>query len=357
MWLPEVEYKKADQARAHLLHQLEKVYQAKPFEHPPGRQLAYTFRVVPSLTKPIRAEWDQLFGPSLDPKGRPIQPARQTVSRKERPFASGAFASPAEYATHVGAAEDNEASEDEQLLSQRLVVKRKRSAASTCEDVTHGGPNVDGNCGNKAKTAKPLSTDLSAPELRRPCKEAAGVQQSGTKKVTVAHLKNVVGTIADDSGESDGDDSIDGGHKTTPEASSKTDDASADAGTGVIGDALRAGEAGEWLSGEGLLKICKERGYWPDGEPVGRGYPSLYLEPEHAVSIGVGDKDAEGRVGGGRLDPPPSRNDYINFGVRSKPPPRTPMSFDFGHCATAPCTRNSCTSGLRDKTSPYCSHY
>ena len=69
-------------------------------------------------------------------------------------------------------------------------------------------------------------------------------------------------------------------------------------------------------SGERELRSIRELGTWPDGAPVGRGFPQPCLQDRYAAAIIEGRKTFEGRPGGGWLT---SRGDmirpgdYVNF--------------------------------------------
>ena len=71
----------------------------------------------------------------------------------------------------------------------------------------------------------------------------------------------------------------------------------------------------EWPSGQAELKAARARGCWPDGRPVGRGYPQPCLQAKYAAQIAASMKTAEGRAGGGWLQRLPQPDDYINFQV------------------------------------------
>ena len=74
-------------------------------------------------------------------------------------------------------------------------------------------------------------------------------------------------------------------------------------------------------SGERELRSIKELGTWPDGAPVGRGFPQPCLQDRYAAAIIEGRKTFEGRPGGGWLT---SRGDmirpgdYVNFQISQR---------------------------------------
>ena len=71
-------------------------------------------------------------------------------------------------------------------------------------------------------------------------------------------------------------------------------------------------------SGEHEMAKAINRGMWQDGEPVGYGHSSPYLQPEYAAAIADRRKTHEGRPGGGWIDRygrRVARNDYIKFKV------------------------------------------
>jgi ASC-1-like (ASCH) protein len=70
----------------------------------------------------------------------------------------------------------------------------------------------------------------------------------------------------------------------------------------------------EWSSGESLLREIKLRRVWPDGVPTGRGHPSPYLKPKHAINIRSGRKTVEGRAMAG-FAAIVRANDWINFNI------------------------------------------
>ena len=84
-------------------------------------------------------------------------------------------------------------------------------------------------------------------------------------------------------------------------------------GSSDDGEAARCCQ--EWPSGEAQLKAARARGCWPDGRPVGRGYPQPCLQAKYAAQIAASMKTAEGRAGGGWLQRLPQPDDYINFQV------------------------------------------
>ena len=72
----------------------------------------------------------------------------------------------------------------------------------------------------------------------------------------------------------------------------------------------------KFYSGERELRSSRKLGKWPDGAPVGRGFPQPCLKDQYAAAIIEGRKTFEGRPGGGWLT---SRGDlirpgdYVNF--------------------------------------------
>lgn len=51
----------------------------------------------------------------------------------------------------------------------------------------------------------------------------------------------------------------------------------------------------QWRSGEDVRDIALEHGKWGDGEPIGRGHGSPYLQPKWAADIHAVVKRIEGR--------------------------------------------------------------
>ena len=49
------------------------------------------------------------------------------------------------------------------------------------------------------------------------------------------------------------------------------------------------------------LRLIQKRGVWPDGQPLGKGYPQPCLQDRYAAAIIEGRKTFEGRPGGGWL--------------------------------------------------------
>ena len=74
-------------------------------------------------------------------------------------------------------------------------------------------------------------------------------------------------------------------------------------------------------SGEREMRSIRELGTWPDGAPVGRGFPQPCLQDRYAAAIIEGRKTFEGRPGGGWLT---SRGDmirpgdYVNFQISQR---------------------------------------
>ena len=86
----------------------------------------------------------------------------------------------------------------------------------------------------------------------------------------------------------------------------------------IDGNHHQESRLGRWASGEQQLAKMKRQGHWPDGRPIGRGYPQPCLQPKYAEMIAAGIKTVEGRPGGGFLGSGARHlavDDYINFQV------------------------------------------
>ena len=61
----------------------------------------------------------------------------------------------------------------------------------------------------------------------------------------------------------------------------------------------RSGSAdwSDWASGETELQAARLAGKWPDGQKIGRGHGSPYLQPSYAHAIQELSKTVEGRPG------------------------------------------------------------
>ena len=66
-------------------------------------------------------------------------------------------------------------------------------------------------------------------------------------------------------------------------------------GTGEVFVELACFSHGQWKSGEDVRHKAIELRKWADGQPVGRGHGSPYLQPRWAASIHNGVKRVEGR--------------------------------------------------------------
>ena len=100
--------------------------------------------------------------------------------------------------------------------------------------------------------------------------------------------------------------------------------------------------AEDWPSGKFEFSVARYNTTWPDGEPVGRGFPQPYLEAQYAVAVADGRKTVEGRPGGGWMKSGVQPNDYIRFKIPRRPGrsliviiPRATMSSE--HCCSSPC--------------------
>ena len=73
----------------------------------------------------------------------------------------------------------------------------------------------------------------------------------------------------------------------------------------------------DWPSGRVELRAARAQGKWPDGKPVGRGFPQPYLQAQYANAVTDGLKTVEGRPGGGWVSGVAGRgikaDDYIHF--------------------------------------------
>ena len=73
-----------------------------------------------------------------------------------------------------------------------------------------------------------------------------------------------------------------------------------------------------WPSGEQALRQALRTSVWADGQPVGRGHASPYIQAAYALAIARGAKTVEGRPGGGWVKDV-AVNDYIKFKIPKQP--------------------------------------
>jgi len=75
----------------------------------------------------------------------------------------------------------------------------------------------------------------------------------------------------------------------------------------------------DWPSGKFELDVARSDTRWPDGQPVGRGFPQPYLQDLYADAVAAGRKTVEGRPGGGWMKSGVRPNDYIRFKIPRRP--------------------------------------
>ena len=104
----------------------------------------------------------------------------------------------------------------------------------------------------------------------------------------------------------------------------------------------RGSPAEDWPSGKFEFSVARFNTKWPDGDPVGRGFPQPYLEAQYAVAVADGRKTVEGRPGGGWMKSGVHPNDYIRFKIPRRPGrslivtiPRATTSSE--QCCSSPC--------------------
>ena len=77
-------------------------------------------------------------------------------------------------------------------------------------------------------------------------------------------------------------------------------------------------------SGRCMLASARMKGEWPDGNPIGRGFASPYLQYEYARAISKRRKLCEGRPGGGWLVHGKEKvlvapDDFVSFKISGRP--------------------------------------